>query len=327
MGRTKGSKNKISQEIVNNIVPDTEAASSEAQNNTALGYVGDAELDPEREEIINMYNAENNITDSAPAEAEKTAEPDKAKEAVEEEKKEEVPAVAPPDEAATVTHEVTDEKHEDKKEEKKTVPYDALHEEREKRKLAQSKTRELEEKLKELEAKVNSASKPPEDEEIYLTDEEKKLREMEKSLAELKAEKEARERENRQSQERSAKERLEKDVADTDKSLMSEGFPGFQFLAPRVGEELAKLIKEDPDNVYLDTPEGWKKIYKEIVFPTVKGIFTQSDKNAMMEEKKAAKTGAGLVGSPGKSDKPVEKKTDEGQTYEEYLEMRRRSGL
>lgn len=324
MGRTKGSKNKISQEIVNNIVPDTEAASEEANGNSALGYVGDAVLDPEREEIINQYNVENNITETVP---EKTdAVEVKTEEAVEE-KKEDTPAVAPPDEVATVTHEVTDEKHEDKKEEKKTVPYDALHEEREKRKLAQSKTRELEEKLKELEAKINSAVKPPEDEEIYLTDEEKKLREMEKSLAELKAEKEARERENRQSQERSAKERLEKDVADTDKTLMSEGFPGFQFLAPRVGEELAKLIKEDPDNVYLDTPEGWKKIYKEVVFPTVKGIFTQSDKNAMMEEKKAAKTGAGLVGSPGKSDKPVEKKADEGQTYEEYLEMRRRSGL
>lgn len=324
MGRPRGSKNKSSQEIVDNIVAGTEAASEEANGNSALGYVGDAVLDPEREEIINQYNIDNNIAETVP---EKTdAAEVKTEEAVEE-KKEDTPAVATPDEAAIVTHEVTGEKHEDKKEEKKTVPYDALHEEREKRKLAQSKTRELEERLKELEAKINSAVKPSVEEDIYLTDEEKKLQEMEKSLAELKAEKEYREKESRQSQERSAREQLEKNVADTDKTLMSEGFPGFQFLAPRVGEELAKLIKEDPDNVYLDSPEGWKKIYKEVVFPTVKGIFTQSDKNALMEEKKAAKTGAGLVGTPGKSDKPAEKKSDEGQTYEEYLEMRRKGGL
>lgn len=323
MSRPKGSKNRSSQESVDSIIPDTGAASEEATNNTALGYVGDAVLDPEREQIINQYNEENNLTEPAPAEAEKTEEA-KAEDTVVDEKKEEV-AVAPPEEEAAPVAEVTDAlKEEKKKEEIKTVPYDALHEEREKRKIAQSKARELEEKIKELEAKVNN--KPPADD-TYLTDEEKKLRDVEEEISRLKAKEAAREKETYQAQERSAREQLDKNLADTDKALADEGYPGFQFLTSRISEELNKLVQEDPDNAYLDSPEGWKKIYKEKVFPAVKGIFTQADKQSLMDEKKAAKTGAGLAGSPGKSDKAPEKKADDGLSIDEYLEMRRKGSL
>src|SRR3990167_4397047 len=314
MARPKGSRNKSSQESDN--IATTNAASEEANSivdtdkSTALGYEGDPDLDPERAAIYDEYEKQAN-TEAVPEAADKEVAPVEEPEEVKKDEAEAPPveeaAEAPAPEEAAI--------EEKKKEETKTVPYDALHEEREKRKLAQAKSRELEEKIKALEAQAAS-SRPVEQDNEYLTDEEKKLRDLERSLAELKAKEEARERENRQSQERTLREQLEKNLADTDKALAAEGLPGFQFLSGRVADELNKLVAEDPDNSYLDNPEGWKKIYREKVFPSVKGIFVQANKQDLMDGKKAAKEGAALAGSPGSSPKKPEVKKDDGWTID-----------
>lgn len=302
------------------------AKTDSAVADIALGYVGDAELDPDRAAIYEEYEKTQN-TESAPAEAVKAEE---AKEPVKEEVPKEPAAPSPVVEATETKKEdyvpvqTEDEK---KKTEIKTVPYDALHEEREKRKLAQAKNRELEDRLKALEEKVTSTKQSEPAENEYLTDEEKRLARLEKDNAELKEKERLREQEAYKTKEQMLYEKLAREVADTDKVLAAEGLPGFQFLQGRVGDELRKMIAEDPENIVLDSPEGWKRIYREKVFPTVKGLFVQADKQKLMEEKKAAKADAGLIGSPGVADKKPEEKKDDSWTHEEYLKWRRENSL
>ena len=320
MGRNKGSKNKSSQ-VVDTGTDLTNVASEEANtvvnndNNTTLGYEGEPEIDTERAAIYAEYDKQNN-TETVPEET-----------VSDEKKSEDVISDATPVEAATETDVSEVVATEDKKkEETKTVPYDALHEEREKRKLAQAKARELEDKLKEMEARI-ALSKLVEQDNEYLTDDDIKLKKLERSIAELEEKETKRDFENRQMQERTAREQLNKNLVDTDKALTDEGYPGFQFLSSRVGDELNKLVAEDPDNIYLDAPDGWKKIYKEKVFPTVKGVFAQVERQGLMDKKTVAKEGAALVGSPGSADKKPEAKKDDGWTIEEYLEDRRKNSI
>src|SRR3990167_1897829 len=325
MARPKGSRNKSSQESDN--IATTNAASEEANSivdtdkSTALGYEGDPDLDPERAAIYDEYEKQAN-TETVPEAADKEVAPVEEPEEVKKDESEAPPveeaAEAPAPEEAAI--------EEKKKEETKTVHYDALHEEREKRKLAQAKTRELEEKIKALEAQAASSRSVEQDNE-YLTDEEKKVRELERSISELRAKDEARERENLEAKQRTIQEQREKNIADTDKSLHTDGYPGFQFLTSRVADELDKLIKEDPDNIVYDNPEGWKKIYREKVFPSVKGIFVQAEKKSLIDSKVEAKKDAALAGSPGSSPKKPEAKKDDGWSIEEYLENRRKNSI
>lgn len=328
MGRRPGSKNKTQSKVeapvtANEVSQETTTVTEESVNNSTLGYVGEPELDPERESIYDEYAQ---VNEPAAAVTEEVAEkPVEAKGEEEEEKKEEEETkteTSPEEEVAeNKVEDVSETKTEEKKKEEiKTVPYDALHEEREKRKLAQAKAREFEERLKELEARLSSPPKPAEfAENEYLTEEERRLKELEDFRADILA-KEQKEKA------RTAQQTLEKNIADTDAFLAEKGFPGFQFLAGRVGDELDRLVKEDPDNAVLNNPEGWKKIYVEKVFPTVKGLFAQIERQDVMDKKKAAKSGIALAGSPGATTKK-EPATEKEYTYEDYLNDRIKNSL
>lgn len=327
MGRKPGSKNKATQKM--EAVPATNEVSKETTTtddsvkNTRLGYVGEAELDPERAAIYEEYEKKVNVeavTESAPEAAEDEKAPEK-------EPEEKEVAVAPADTEGDKYVPVAPEASEKKKEEIKTVPYDALHEEREKRKLAQARAKELEEKIKALEA-TKTVEKPVEQsEDLYLTEEEKRIMALERKLADIEAKNRERETHSQKEQERLMREDLDRKIAETDKVLSESGYPGFQFLKSRVGEELDKLIADDPDNVVLNTPEGWKKIYVEKVFPTVRGMFVQADRQATMDKKKASKEGIGLAGSSGTAPKKEESSEEKEWTYDDYLAERMKNSL
>ena len=314
-----------------------------------MGHHGTTNIDPERAEIIAQYEKER----SQPAEpANETNEtPDAESEGEDVSITESASASSPPaavieqDTLQSATHAVKEGEQEkdsvvsadmekqlakgdvftDAKEpnEPKTVRLEALHEEREKRKAISARNRELEGRIKELEKQVLPAPKVAvTDDDEFLTPEEIRIAALEKKLNAL----ESKEIEKESHVE---KETFNKTLSDVDKALSDEGFPGFMFLSGRVGDELTKLVNEDPDNAYLNAPDGWKKIYREKVFPTVRGIFSDVAKKTVMDGKIVAKTGVALSGSHGQAPSTPKKggADNDGWTYDQYLEHRRNHSL
>lgn len=338
MGRTKGSKNKAqdSTSMGSVTVTTTGAVNNQPTDvikNNSFAHAVNSELDPERAEIVAEYERSLESTEAAPAEA--TAVEDTKIQGSEEkpedikenkgEKSPEQPA-EPVSEtyAADTKPEETDE-DKTKNREIKTVPYDALHEEREKRKAAQAKARELEEKVKILESLTAQEKPKSQEDESYLSDEEKRVRLLEREIAEIRTRDRMREEATKLTAQEQAKRELDKLIADTDENLAKEGFPGFKFLSGRVGDELTRLLQENPDDTWLSTPEGWKKIYKEKIFPSARGLFVQAERDKLMADKKNAKSDASLSSSTGQRLPSAKKDENDGYSYDEYLAMRMKS--
>lgn len=334
MGRPKGSKNKNQGPVTEQgVTPEVNTTIVTTASEAGIAHAINTELDPERAEIIAAYEQSlgSMEPDDQPATQEDTAAMDDGAQedgdsGKEDEKSSDEPVASVAEYTAVDTTPIGNDEENAKTKELKTVPYDALHEERERRKAAQAKARELEERLKTLEAQLTAKPQEKEDE-TYLSDEEKRVRSLEKEIAEIKARDRMREEATKQSAMEMARKELDKQVAETDAALAKEGYPGFQFLSNRVGDELRRLVQEDPDNVYLDTPQGWAKIYKEKVYPSIKGVFVHVEKEKLMADKKAAKADAALIGSTGQKPPTTKKDDSEGYSYDEYLAMRMKSGL
>jgi len=286
-----------------------------------MGHQSPAELDPERDEIYQAYEAQQEgLADPTPETAEEV---DELEESATEE---EVISEASPEEEATDEKKYVKSEEEVKTEDEKTVPHGAFHEEREKRKAAQRKISTLEGKVHELENKATQVSdKSEEDPDEYLGEDTVKIKALEKQLQELLDKEGARERKEEDTRKQGEVDQLKTLVDTTDVQLTKDGFPGFKFMTAQITEELNKLIKDDPENAYLDNPEGWAKIYRDKVFPEVKGMFVSKDKAAVLNKKKAAKAAAALIGTSGKdtsgaSDK--KKKSDEW-SYDDYISLRK----
>lgn len=228
------------------------------------------------------------------------------------------------------------EKDDGRKPEEKTVPHEALHAERERRKAEQQKNRELEEALKAEKARNDSLL---EDMNLLLEKKDvplegvdevtkrlmEKLDAQEKELKALKAASEKWESYTKTQEQVSAKTKMEKDLSDTEERLAKAGFPGFKRFVPLVAQELGRLTREDPDTAPPDSPEGWEKVYREIVYPTVKEMF--SSKTAEKEKRKEeADLPTGSDASHGQPPPDKREKTPE-EIRREYLEMRRKSSF
>lgn len=219
-----------------------------------------------------------------------------------------------------------------KEKEQKLVPLDALHAEREKRKAVQSRQRELETQLQAVMAEVRilkEANKPltgevGDAEDIDPFEEVKKLR---REMSELKSRDIQREQEGRKRDFETKSKALQNDLSKTNDDLEKEGYPGFNMMLNSVTEKLADLMNDDPQEaVLLDNPDGWKKIYKEEIYPIIKEKFGKALKEGSIREKEKLKSEANLIGSSGKTEKPVDKE-DEDWTPEDYLNSRRKQGL
>ncbi len=226
----------------------------------------------------------------------------------------------------------TDEVKSEETKEDKTVPYDALHEEREKRKFQKQKSDELESKNSELQEQLSEVlqelKKKSTTDDEFASNEDKKFSKIKAEVDELKMERAKDAEKDKERASQNAQTEFEKNISDTAKSLADEGYPGFEFMSTQVGNEILKLIEEDSDNAYLQNPEGWKTIYKQRVFPNISKIFTDQKKNEVMNGKKDAKREASLVTSPGSADKkPIESKTDDDWSYEDYIADRNAKSL
>ncbi len=214
------------------------------------------------------------------------------------------------------------------KKDTRTVPLSALHEEREKRKQAQSHIKELEAsveahrtQLKEMDDRFKRLEQDSQDE--FLSEEDKRGREVERRMGNLETENAKRVQEHEIQAQATQKQEILRKIEVIDKKLASEGFPGFQFLKSKVQDVLAEVQAKDPAKyVALDTPEGWEAIYRKRVFPAFKGILNTKEKAEIMAEKEAKKSLANLASSPGSPGKPPEKKEDKGDidhTFANYM--------
>lgn len=203
---------------------------------------------------------------------------------------------------------VTPDRYQEKKPEEKesTVPYGALHEEREKRKAIQKE-------LDELKAKKEEESAEDDD---YISDEQKELAEIKKELKAIKDRDATRE-------ESSSRATQEKIYADMDEKLSAKGFPGFNTIGKlHVAKVLNELLATDPAiAVELDNPTGWAKIWSKD-FKSVSKVFTQQGNKDLLSQKKDLKQEASLITTVNKVEKTAEKKKE--WTIEDYTAERER---
>jgi hypothetical protein len=267
--------------------------------NQSLGELIDQVEQPDTEESTET-SPEEEVTD------EPTEEPA-------DEEIEELPAETSPEE-----EDAAEEDHADT-----TVPHQAFHAEREKRKEAQLREKEVlqsyqqvAEELKELKAKLQA-----ETDQAPIDDYEVEIRKNRAEIAELG-------KQVQQSQEitqAEARRRADKQLADevkrVDSELSKEGLPGFEALSRVVEGNILAKLQSDPEfqAVYdADPTKVWKDTYKNEVYPEAKKVFIAQDKNRLFEEKRKLKESANLSTAPGK---PVEKKNEKPKnefTYEDY---------
>lgn len=236
--------------------------------------------------------------------------------------------VEQPEEAEAPQEEVKQEAIEPPKE--KTVPLAALHEERIKRQKIDEAKRAAEQRATALEAEIERLKRQEIPAEI--TDYDQAIIEDRKKIAELERFKQAQENLERQRQEREAeeaqakaRESFEKTLTEIDHELTEEGYGGFGYAKDAVVQTLQRLIAEDESNHSLDTKEGWKKIYREHVFPQAEKAFAEARQKREKSEKENLKRQANISTPPNKP--PAKPKSPDDMTdaerKEAYMRMRR----
>jgi hypothetical protein len=264
-----------------------------------------------REDIYKKYAEQNG---GVPEEPKETAAPEEAK-----------PAEADkPVEAEKTAAEPEKEEAQDKPKEEKTVPYNALHEERLKRQAETKLRKELEARAKALEDEVNKL-KATDTQPVEITDYEKELIDHKQKLQAIETVLAREQKEKVESTERENRKKFESIMEEIDSELKTEGVAGFLLAKVQVADEVKRLLLEDEANAIIDNKEGWKKIYKESFYPKFRDEFLSVEKAREKSEKTELKKGAALGNIPGKApEKPksVDNLTPD-QMRERYMEERR----
>jgi len=243
---------------------------------------------------------------------------------VEEEKEEEVPPVVPVETEQPVPkkEEAEETKKEEVKEEKKTktVPYDALHEERVKRKAASEAQRAAEDRARLLEEQIALLKKN--EPEADITDYDDALKTANRRLDAIEKLEQKRIEDDAERRRDEAHNKFESAMKKIDAELREEGYGGFAYAKKAVEEEIAKLVQ---DEELIDTEEDWKRVFKESIYPNLSAAVKEADQKRTLQSKKDAKSQAGLATMPGKI--PAKPKSADEMTQEEaqaeYLKMRR----
>jgi hypothetical protein len=248
----------------------------------------------------------------------------------------------PPVEEKTEQPPVEAEKKEEVKEEAKEVKQPeapdwkaATYEERQKRKAekelrekAEREAESLRAKIKQFESqKTDHAEEPITDYDRAILDLRKENQEMKHELRAIKeTEAERTERERREALERVEKQTRES-LTQVHKDLVSEGYPGFKFAVGEIQNELRRLVAEDEANISLDNPAGWKKIYKEKIFPDLQAEWQETEQRRSQDAKTELKKQANLSSSTGKMPpKPKSKEPDNpAEAYEQAIAAIRKS--
>lgn len=264
-------------------------------------------LGEERDKLYQAY-AESQKAEVPPVEEPK---PEAEQPPVEAEK----PVEQPPQEAP-------EEKKEEKPPEEKYVPKQALDEERAKRKKLRDDKEALEAELRAYREKLN----PPKDPEPIL-DYDAEIHNLKREIETFKKMEARREQQAQEEAARQQREKTESMVRQAGVDLANEGFPGFGYMTSKITDELLKIAENDPEEAaILDNPTGWKKIYKERVYPEFKKEMENASRKITLDAKTSLKRDATMAPSSGKAPASKEEddpnKWDEKKKMQKYLEMR-----
>jgi hypothetical protein len=241
-------------------------------------------------------------------------------------------------ESAPPAPEKSEGKGEPEKEPEKKVALSALHEERSRRKMLSEQVKILEDEKKSLVESVRQYGQrleslekkkiqedPIDDVEAVIKSQKEEIATLNKRLGDVESRWVSKEKTEEITQAKAKEQELLKQVEEVDLALSKEGFPGFKDLASEVAREVMVKVQEDESNkAVFANPDGWKKLYKEKVYPRIKTAIIANDKNSKKEELKIK---ANLIDNPGgapKSKEPDEKEDDES-SYESYMKMRQKN--
>ena len=216
----------------------------------------------------------------------------------------------------------------------KMVPLQALHESRERFKKLNLEYRDFkasavsqEKEINELKAQLaqlsdklrNDSSVTSENDLSEETDVEKHLR---REISDLKKRFQVDESEKAKEAALKAQQDQQKKIETVTHDLTKEGFPGFDIAVLKTGVKLQELVTsgELTESESLD-PDVWKKVYKEHIYPNIKTVFGEREKEEIMAGKKEAKKKASLVADPGKAPEKKEKKEEEITSYDQFVKM------
>jgi hypothetical protein len=331
-GWPKGKPRKVVQQPT--IQPKTEANFNESVGIAGSGgdnmdFAPDERMTVYQEAAKQLYPDQ--VTEIPPETEEKKEteipeagkEVEKPAEEVLEPKKEETGTVTEPTEPVQAT---------DKKpEEIKTVPYGALHEERMKRKDLQREKDDLAAKINQLmEDNVKLMTKgkeAPENE--YEPVYKNELNELRTENLALKSKIGAIEQRFQTEDFRKRNDEIQRMIDRVDQEEATAGRPGFkQYGWNIVATEINKIAQEDPElaETYRN-PDGWKLLHAK-KFPEIRSVYVAQDKKELFDQKKQAKTDAGLVTTTGKIPEKIapEQKSMKEQ-WDDYIKMRNTRGL
>jgi hypothetical protein len=339
MGWPKGKARKVQQAPVQ---PQKEAKFNETVGSGAMGG-DDTDFSPD--ERMNVYqefakqNYPDALTELPPdngegktTETTETDKTEKVEEKPEVKAEEKVSEEPKKEETVTATEKVEPVQATEKKpEEIKTVPYGALHEERMKRKDLQRERDDMKSKVDQLmqdNVKLMSKGKETSEDQfepVYKNE----LDALRQEIVRLNAENTTIKQRFQTEDARKREDEIFRMIERVDQEETAAGRPGFkQYGWNIVATEINKIAQEDPDlaDTYRN-PDGWKLLHAK-KFPEIRSVYVAQDKKDVLEQKKQAKTEAGLVTTAGKA--PVkeasEPKTQKEQ-WDEYLKMRTKLNL
>ena len=119
---------------------------------------------------------------------------------------------------------------------------------------------------------------------------------------------------------------LEKQLKAVDSDLLNEGYPGFELAALKVYQKVEAMSIEEPFKNW-NTPDGWKKIYKEYVYPEIAPLFIKKSEEKDREDKKQKKKNAQLAGDSKRLSDGMKDDSEEEYTYTDYIKDRRKLQL
>ena len=217
---------------------------------------------------------------------------------------------------------------EEHEKETRTVPYEALREERDKRKSRDSRIRELEEQQKILLLDINARDKKQEEQPAIddydkaLKDSRIKIEMLEKKISTL-------EQTDQMAEQKSVQAEIESNLNTVRERLEKKNIAVVKNYQVLIKQYLDERLREDPydrdhtEKIYQQAgdPLAWEEIYEKHIYPDLKRVMAPSVKIEKDASKILLKKQAVLSGSPGQTvSKPEEK--DE-LTYEDYIKSRR----
>jgi len=194
----------------------------------------------------------------------------------------------------------------------------ALKEERIKRRQLKS---EYEAKLLQKESQLNEvlqSFRQAQEEPQTIDDYEKEIRNLQKKINEIDTWRQSASTKIQEDERQKTYKDLMLRIDSTDISLKDEGYPGFAKFKSLVSEELNKLPEEE--RAEMDNEQGWREIYKETVFPSIKNTFASVSKEEKLAKKIQDKQNAGMLGE-SKGEPQIKK--DESWSYDDYLTWRK----